>query len=153
MKSKLIASGIAGLALAGGSIGYALTTTTTANAATTAAQSQVTQDAPAGHGWLRHHRRELRKEALDATAKILNMTPQQLRSDLKSGESVAQVAQSKGVSPTTVINDLVKDVDARINNLVTKDVITQDFATKVEAKVPAAVTKAVNHQFGQKTAK
>ena len=32
---------------------------------------------------------------------------------------------------------------------MTNDKITQAYATKVEAKVPAAVTKAVNHQFGQ----
>jgi hypothetical protein len=149
MKSKLIASSIAGLAILGGTVGFALTETTSADAATKAAQSQVTQDTPTAHGFLRHHRRELRKDALDATAKILNMTPDQLRTDLKSGESVAQVAQSKGVATDTVVNDLVKDVDARINKMVTNDVITQDFATKVEAKVPAAVTKAVNHVFGQ----
>jgi len=151
MKSKIIASSIAGLALLGGTVGFALAETSTADAATKTAQAQVTQDAPTAHGFLRHHRRELRKEALDATAKILNMTPTQLRTDLKSGESVAQVAQAQGVPTTTVIGDLVKDVDARINTLVTNDVITKDFATKVEAKVPAVVTKAVNHQFGKKS--
>jgi hypothetical protein len=149
MKSKLIASSVAGLALLGGTVGFALTQTSTADAATKTAQSQVTSDTPTPQGVLRHHRRQLRKEALDATAKILNVTPEQLKTDLKSGQSVAQVAQSKGVDPNTVINDLVKDVDARVENLVTKDVITKDFAAKVEARVPAVVTKAVNRQFGQ----
>jgi hypothetical protein len=149
MKTKIIASSVAGLAILGGTLGFALTDVGTANAATTAAQQQVTQDAPAGHGWLRHHRRELRKEAATAVAKDLGISVDELKTDLKGGESVAQIAQSKGIDPTTVVNDLVKQVDARIEKAVTNDVITSDFAKKVEAKVPAVVTKAVNHQFGQ----
>ena len=150
MKTKIIASSVAGLAILGGTLGFALTETGTANAATTAAQQQVTQDAPAGHGWLRHHRRELRKEAATAVAKDLGISVDELKTDLKAGQSVAQIAQSKGIDPTTVVNDLVKQVDARVEKAVTNDVITPDFAKKVEAKVPAIVTKAVNHHFGQK---
>jgi hypothetical protein len=149
MKTKIIASSVAGLAILGGTLGFALTDAGTANAATTAAQQQVTQDAPAGHGWLRHHRKELRKEAATAVAKDLGISVDELKTDLKAGQSVAQIAQSKGIATSTVVNDLVKQVDARIEKAVTNDVITPDFAKKVEAKVPAAVTKAVNHQFGQ----
>jgi hypothetical protein len=149
MKTKIIASSLAGLAILGGTVGFALTDASSANAATNAAQSAVTQTTGSGHGYLRHHRRELRKEAAADVAKQLGITVDQLKTDLKSGESIAQVAQSKGISPTTVIDSLVKDVDARIEKGVTNDVITKDFAAKVEAKVPAAVTKVVNHQFGQ----
>jgi hypothetical protein len=149
MKTKIIASSIAGLAILGGTLGFALTDAGTANAATTAAQQAVTQDAPTGHGWLHHHRRELRTEAATTVAKDLGITVDTLKTDLKGGQSVAQIAQSKGIATTTVVNDLVKQVDARIEKSVSNDVITADFAKKVEAKVPAAVTKAVNHQFGQ----
>ena len=149
MKTKIVASSLAGLAILGGTLGFALTETGTASAATTAAQQQVTQDAPTGHGWLHHHRRELRKEAAAAVAKDLGISVDELKSDLKAGQTVVQVAQSKGISETTIVNDLVKQVDARVEKAVTNDVITADFAKKVEAKVPAVVTKAVNHQFGQ----
>ena len=149
MKTKIIASSLAGLAILGGTLGFALTDAGTANAATTAAQQAVTQDAPAGHGWLRHHRHELRKEAATEVAKDLGISVDTLKTDLKAGQSVAQIAESKGIAPSTVINDLVKQVDARVEKAVTNDVITPDFAKKVEAKVPAVVTKAVNHHFGQ----
>jgi hypothetical protein len=150
MKSKIIASSIAGLALLGGTVAYAVTDagastpTTTTPAAT--AQPATT---PSGGQWLRNHRRLIRLAGLRASAEVIGITPQALRADLKAGQTVAQVANAKGITTTTLVGDLTHDVDARIQQAVTNGRITQDQATKVEAKVPTAITKAVNHQFGQ----
>ena len=150
MKSKIIASSVAGLALLGGTIAFAVTdagATTPTTSAPAATAKPAT--APKGAGWLKHHRKEIRRAGLRDSAKIIGITPKELRTDLKGGQTVAQVANAKGISTTTLVNDLTHDVDARIQKAVTNGKITQDEATKVEAKVPAAVTKAVNHQFGQ----
>ena len=151
MKSKIIASSLAGLALLGGTVAFAVsdagasTPTTTAPAAT----AQPATTAKGGGRWLKVHRLELRHAGLLASAKVIGITPQALRADLKAGQTVAQVANAKGISTTTLVGDLTHDVDARIQLAVTNGKISQADATKVEAKVPAAVTKAVNHQFGQ----
>ncbi len=150
MKSKIIASSVAGLALLGGTVAFAVTdagATTPTPSAPAATASPAT--APKGAGWLKNHRKEIRRAGLRDSAKIIGITPQQLRTDLKGGQTVAQVANAKGITTTTLVGDLTHDVDAKIQQAVTNHKITQAEATKVEAKVPAAVTKAVNHQFGQ----
>jgi hypothetical protein len=151
MKSKIIASSIAGLALLGGTVAFAVsdagasTPTTTAPAATAKPATSPTGDGQ----WLKEHRALLRRAGLRASAKVIGITPQALRADLKAGQTVAQVANAKGISTPTLVGDLTHDVDARIQKAVTNGKITQAEATTIEAKVPAAVTKAVNHQFGQ----
>ena len=150
MKSKIIASSVAGLALLGGTVAFAVTDAgaTTPTTSTPAAAAKPAT-APKGAGWLRNHRKEIRRAGLRDSAKIIGITPKELRTDLKNGQTVAQVANAKGISTATLVGDLTHDVDAKIQQAVTNGKITQAEATKVEAKVPAAVTKAVNHQFGQ----
>ena len=147
MKTKIIASSLAGLAILGGTVGFALSDAGSAGAATKPAAAT----APATvRGFLKAHRHALRHAGLDAAAKVLGMTPDALRAELKSGKSVAEVAQSKNISVADVENALVKDADTKIESWVSAGKLTQDKATKIEAKVPAAVDKAVNHVFGQK---
>ncbi len=151
MKSKLIASSIAGLALLGGTVAFAVTDAgaTTPTTTAPAATAQPATTAKQGRQWLRNHRKELRHAGLVDSAKVIGITPQALRADLKAGQTVAQVANAKGISTPTLVGDLSKDADAAIQKAVTDGKLTQAQATKIEAKVPAAVTKAVNHQFGQ----
>jgi uncharacterized protein YidB (DUF937 family) len=150
MKTKIIASSLAGLALLGGTVAFAVTDAG-ATTPTTTAPAATAKPADAGKGahWLRNHRHQIRRDALVASAKIVGVSPKDLRADLKGGQTLAQVANAKGISTPTLVTDLTKDVDAAIQKGVTAGKITQANATKVEAKVPAAVTKAVNHQFGQ----
>jgi hypothetical protein len=151
MKTKIIASSLAGLALLGGTVAFAVTDAgaTTPTTTTPAATAQPATTAKGGKHWLANHRGEIRRAGLRDSAKIIGVTPQELRTDLKGGQTLAQVATSKGVTTPTLVTDLTKDVDAAIQKGVTNGKITQVQATKVEAKVPAAVTKVVNKQFGK----
>ncbi len=149
MKTKIIASSLAGLAILGGTVGFAVSGASSAGAATVAAQNTVTQDAPAGHGLGHAHRKALRRAALVAAAKAINITPEALRTDLKNGQTISQVATANGADPKVVASTLVKDIDTRLNTLVSNGKLAQDKATKIEAKVPAAVDKAMNKVFGQ----
>lgn len=68
------------------------------------------------------------------------MKPAELRSDIKAGQSVADVAAAKGVSVDTV----VADASAKIDQAVTNGKLTQAKADAAKAKLPAQVTKLVD---------
>jgi hypothetical protein len=140
---KIIAPVIIGGVLLGGvaSSGVASAATPTPAAKTsTASASQIKT-------WVRHHRRELRRAGLYLSAKTIGITPQTLKSDLKAGNSVAGVATQHGVSTQTVVNALVSAADGKVSKAVTAGKLTSTQASTIEAKIPGAVTKLVNHTF------
>jgi hypothetical protein len=154
MKTKIIAASLAALTMLGGALGLALAETGSAGATTT----PTTQSAPAapsanaghhGRSFLRNHRKAVRREVVKDSAQTIGISDQDLVAALKSGKSIAEVAQSKGVDPQKVVDALVKDADTRIDKAVADGKISKDRADKVEAKLPAAATKVVNHVFGQ----
>ncbi len=143
MFKKIIAPVVVGGVLLGG--------VATAGAAYAAAPTAAaTAPSHAGKGqlkvWVRSHRKELRQAGLDTSAQAIGITPQALRSDLKAGNSIAGVATQHGVDPQTVINDLVNAADSRINQAVPGKLSSAQ-AQKIEARLPARVTKVVNHTF------
>jgi hypothetical protein len=77
-------------------------------------------------------------------ADTIGVKPVDLRADVKGGQSVADVATAKSVSVDTVVNAVVNDATAKIDQAVANGKLSQDRATKIEAKLPAIVTKAVN---------
>ena len=153
MKTKIIASGLAGLALFGGTIAFAVSGSSPAGATTTA-QSALTQDAtPSGiRGWLHHHRKEIRKEAIESAAKTIGIPADELRADLKAGQSVAEVATAKGVDPQAVVSAWVTGADAKIDQAVTDGKLTQAQADKAKAKVPTIAAKLVDAHKGDRKA-
>ena len=143
MFRKIIAPVVVGGVLLGGvaSAGVAAAATP---AASTAAPSHASKAQI--KAWVRSHRKELRKDGLAISAKAIGITPQALVTDLKAGNSIAGVATQHGVSPQTVVGDLVSAADGQINQAVPgKLTLTQ--ANKIEAKLPGRVTKVVNHTF------
>ncbi len=57
-------------------------------------------------------------------AKILGVSQGTLMKDLKGGESLVQVAQSKGMSEQTLISDLEANLKTRLDTAVTKGHMT-----------------------------
>jgi len=153
MKNKLIASGLAALALLGGTIAFAASGSSPAGATETA-QSALTQQVPASgvRGWLHQHRKELRKEAVESAAKTIGIPVETLRADFKAGQSIADVATSKGVDPQNVVKAWVTAADARIEKAVTDGKLTQEQADKATAKVPTIANKLVNFHKGDRKA-
>ncbi len=90
------------------------------------------------------HRKELGTEV----AKLLNTTPQDLRAQLKSGKSIADVANAQGVPLATVTDGLTKAIDGRIDQAVTSGKLDQQRADAFKAKVPTLVDRIVNHKKG-----
>lgn len=148
MFKKIIAPVALGGAVLGGAV---LGGVATAGAATPAPTASTTAPSHAGKGhakaWLRSHRKELRKAGLEVSAKTIGISAQELRTDLKAGNSIAGVATQHNVTSQTVVNALVSAADNQINQAVTAKKLTSAQASAIEAKLPARITKVVNHTF------
>lgn len=143
MLKKTLASLAVGGILVGGAVGLVGTGAASAATPAPAATSQAS-----GHPfktWLKAHRKEIRRAFVATSAKAINITPQQLVSELRSGKSVAQVAGEHSVGTQTVVDALVQAADAKISQAVTDHKLTTDQANKLQGLVPGWATKAVNH--------
>jgi hypothetical protein len=140
--APVVIGGVLLTGVAAGGAAYA-----SAPAATTAV---ATAKAPGHHalrGWLRAHRKEIRRVGVVISAKTIGVTPQVLVADLRTGKSIAEVAQANNVSPQTVVNALVSAADAKVTQAVSDKKITQTEADKIDAALPGLITKAVDHVF------
>ena len=97
------------------------------------------------HPRLRHAARAAGKVVLGVTGG----TPQELRSYLKGGGTVAQWATDHGSSPLAVIDALVSAADARVEQALANGKIDQARADTIKEKIPTIVEKLVNRTWGQ----
>jgi uncharacterized protein YidB (DUF937 family) len=150
-RNKVIASTLAGVALLGGTVAFALGGSAVAGAATTAT-SAVTQTVNPGGGggraWLKAHRKEIRAEAGKTVASTIGISTDELKQDLKNGQSVAEIATAHGVDPQTVATALVTKVDGAVDKAVTDGKLSQTRADTIKAKAPTVIDKAINHHRG-----
>jgi hypothetical protein len=151
---KMIATVTAGLALSGVTgVGLIAALASPADAATASA---VTSPSTTGHhplrAWLRAHRKAVARDTVRISAKAIGVTPKVLVSSLRSGQSIAQVAQAQNVDVQTVMNALVQAGDTRVGRAVDSHRLTQAQGNTIEAALPQAVTKVVNHVYGQHAA-
>ena len=146
MLKKLIAPVVVSGALLGslavGTAAYAGTPTTTAPAA-----SATHHAAGKGHGWWKAHRKAIRAEGLAITAKTIGVTPQAHVTELKTGKSIAQVAGEHNVAVADVVTALTDAADAKVADAVKAGTLTQAQGDKLTARIPARITKIVNHVF------
>ena len=145
---KLIATATAGLAITAGSIGLAVAGPLSGAFAQTTPSATATAPADAGTNARHPKLREfIKNEGRDA-AKIIGIEPKELLKDYRDGQSVAEVAQAHGVDPQQLIDHLVTDASAKIDEAVKNGKITQDQADKAKAKLPDRATKLVNRHKG-----
>lgn len=144
---KFLATTAAGLALATGSV--AMATLTPIGSAF--AQDGTTQTAPAEgqaqggrHGQLRPR---IIKAAIKSAAEAIGIPAQDLATALKSGQSVADVARAHNVDPQVVVDKLVADATARIDQAVANGKLDQARADQIKAQLHGRVTSLVNRHF------
>jgi hypothetical protein len=154
MKKKLIASAAISAALLTGGAAVAATTVLPAYAQSTP-QTQspaptTTPNTPNQTNPVQHPRlRRWVEGVVKTSADTIGIQPKDLVTELKSGKSIAQVAQEHNVDPQKVIDALVAKADARIDQAVQNGKLTQDRANTLKAKVPDAAAKVVNKVRGQ----
>lgn len=81
---------------------------------------------------------------LEAAASALGLTEDQLRTELRSGKSLADVAKAKGVSVDTLISKLVAAAKAKIAERVKAGELTQAQADERLADLKERITDMVN---------
>jgi hypothetical protein len=142
----LALSGMAGVALSDG-------LASPAAAATPAAPARpATSVAPPLRAWLREHRTAVARDTVRISAKTIGISSQALVTALRSGQSIAEVAQAHDVDGQTVVDALVQAADARIGQAVDRHKLTSAQATKLEAALPTALSRLVSHVDGHHAA-
>jgi hypothetical protein len=86
-----------------------------------------------------------RGPGLEAAAKALNMTEDELRTALQGDATLAQVAQQKGVDVQVVIDALVNEAKTHLAEEVASGELTQEQADQRLAKVTERITDMVNN--------
>jgi hypothetical protein len=84
---------------------------------------------------------------LDAAAKALGVSTQDLKTDLAKGQSIAAIAKAKKVDVNKVIDGLVADASARIDEARKAGHLTQAEADKVKSDLKTRITDLVNNGF------
>lgn len=148
---KVLAVGAICLGMFGGALALAATGVVgPAGAQTpTTAEEMVTQDG--GHGWFarfREHRREVRKHTVQVAADTIGISTDELKSELKAGRSIAQVATDHGVDPQTVVQAIDDDVNQRVDQAVADGKLTQERGETIKQKAPEVIQRVVDHVFG-----
>lgn len=146
-----VAGPVAGIGGAGSQI------MTLANSTTTGDQSTGTQPGfgpggvwgggrGPGFGGMMGGRHEVVSD-LSVAAQAIGMTESELQTALQGGQTLAQVATSKGVAVQKVIDALVADQGSEIDAAVKAGRITQAQADQMKTNVTAQITARVNGTF------
>jgi len=129
--SRLLASTALAASLAGGGV---LGVAGVAGAQTDGDRPPAESDRPpGGHG-----------PKLDAAAQALGLSVDDLRTRLREGNTIAQVAQAQGVDVQTVIDTMVAAANARIDQEVQAGNLTAEEANERKANLPERITRLVN---------
>jgi len=88
------------------------------------------------HGIHRLHR-------LGPIAKYLDVTPQELRSELRAGKSLAQIATAHGKTADGLVDVIVAPAKARLDRAVANGHLTRQRADEILGRLTEAVEKAV----------
>ena len=102
--------------------------------------------------WLIAHRRQNRGAVLSISAKAIGLSRQDLATDLRSGQSIATVANAHHVSTQSVVNALVRAADAELTKVTGSHRLTSAQETEIKQKLRTDVVKLVQHQFRHKAA-
>jgi hypothetical protein len=97
-----------------------------------------------GHGGDGGHLRMGLAKNMDAAAKALNMTTDKLRTALKAGKSLADVAKDQKVSVASLVKAMVTATEAEIAAAVKDGTITQAQADTMKSKLTERITDRVN---------
>jgi hypothetical protein len=85
--------------------------------------------------------------SLDAVAKALDISTADLKTDLGKGQTIEQIATGKGLKVDDVINKLVGDASAKIDQAVTNKHLPQPMADKLKAALKTEITNLVKNGF------
>jgi hypothetical protein len=110
------------------------------------ASSEGLRGGPMGHG--PHGGMDgMERPGLEAAAETLNLTEDELRSALRDGSSLAEIAEEQGVTLDDLVDALVAAVEQRLAEAVSDGRITQERADEITATLPDRVAEAVERTW------
>lgn len=116
--------------------GFGITTVASAHRGDSTKDQRIVHVAPM------HDRRN--GERLDAVSGLLGITSDELKTELRSGKSLAEIATEKGVDTQKVIDAIVAEMTEKVNEKVAEGKITQNQADTMLANAVERVTAMVN---------
>ena len=131
-------------------VGVASAATSTPQVPTATGGTGASTGAPV-KGAPRHPRLRLmlRRDVVRISAKTIGITPQALVAQLKTGQSIADVAGAHRVDPNAVVGAIVKAGDARIDKAVANGKLTSAQGSSLKARLLQFANKAVDHHRPQ----
>jgi DNA-directed RNA polymerase specialized sigma subunit len=81
----------------------------------------------------------------DDLAGALNTTTDQLKTDLRDGKTIKEIAEANNVDVNTVINKIVDAANKRIDEAVSNGKLTKEQGDKIKSEVKEHVTEFVNN--------
>jgi hypothetical protein len=87
------------------------------------------------------------RDALDPIAKALGITTEELQTDLRNGQSVADIAKAKNIPLSTVVSAVMTEVQNRLDQLVKDKKLSQDQADRLEARLKDRITDALSNSL------
>jgi hypothetical protein len=84
---------------------------------------------------------------LSTVAKALGLTEDQLVAKLRSGQSLADIAKAQGVDVDKLITDVVKAIDAKIDEQVAAGHLDKDKAAEIKKDLEARIRSFVENGF------
>ena len=86
-------------------------------------------------------------EDAEALARTLNLSVDELRTQLRDGKSLAEIAEAQGVDVQKVIDELVADANTRLDEAVKNGRLSQEKADELKKNLEAMITKMVNNEL------
>jgi predicted DNA-binding protein (UPF0251 family) len=84
---------------------------------------------------------------VQAVAGKLNLAPQQILDQLKSGKSLADVASAQGVSRDDLKNDITTAVNTEVDNAVSSGKITQSQGDNIKSMLSSKLDQLIDRKF------
>ena len=99
-----------------------------------------------GHRGLR---RGVLRIAGEAAATAIGIDKAELRDAVKGGSTIAEVAESKGVSVESVTDAIVAALTDKLDQAVANGKVTAERAATVKERLPERADAFVHHEFGR----
>jgi polyhydroxyalkanoate synthesis regulator phasin len=87
-------------------------------------------------------------QLMDAAAEALGMSADDLMAELKDGKSLADVAEAKGISVEKLTSDLLGQVKAQLDGLVSDGKLTQEQADNIYVQTESNIDQIVSDTSG-----
>lgn len=100
-----------------------------------------------------HHKgskKELFKGVREQIQSTLDLTPDTLRAEFKSGKSLAQIAQEKGINPNELASQIQETVEENLEQLVKENKVSAEEEQEIRQKLPERIEKMMQRVHKEK---